>query len=77
MKCKEGKETSVQAQSSPNLKGEAHSQLTSQTSKGSLIQWFCENVCNLLLRPHMDQVYVPFLEVITQKVISNLNVLGL
>ena len=66
----------VQAQNSPNLKGEANPKLTSQPSKGGLIQGFSENFSKLFVCAHMVQVNVSLLIVITQEVIVDLYVFG-
>ena len=57
--------TSVQDQNFPKLKGKANPKLTSQPSKGGLIQRLCEDVGKLFFRAHMDQIYVSLLIVIT------------
>jgi hypothetical protein len=44
--------------------------------KGSLVQRFCQDIGKLFLGWHMDQIYVPILHIVSQKVVAHLNLFG-
>ena len=62
-------------QSSPPLKRETNSKLPSQASKLVLVNWFCEDICKLVLGINVVQINITFLIVVTQEVKADFYVL--
>ena len=53
-----------------------HSKLPSQTSKCSLVQRLCQDISELFLGWHMDEIYVSLLNIVSQEVVPHLYMLG-
>ena len=64
-------------QNFPPLKRKANTQLAPKARKRSLIERLCENVLKLVLGIDMPEVNVALLIVVSQKMKSNINMLGL
>ena len=79
MKLKQRYDTKSQKESkrikTPQLKGEAHPQLTPQASKVRLVQRFGEDIGKLELGVNVPQIDVPFLNMVTKKMEANINML--
>ena len=60
----------------PNSKWEAHTKLSSQTSKGGLIQRFGKDIGYLVLGSNLAKLDIPFFLVVSQKVVSHIYVFG-
>jgi hypothetical protein len=64
-------------QSSPPLKRETNSKLSSQASKLGLIKWFGEDIYELVLGINVVQINITFLIVVMQEVKADFYVLCL
>lgn len=60
----------------PNSQKEINTKLASQTSKSGLIQRFGEDIGYLVLGSNIAKLDIPFLLVISQKVVSDINMFG-
>jgi hypothetical protein len=61
----------IQQPSSPPLKRETNSKLPSQASKLSLVKWFGEDICELILGINVVHIDITFLIVVKQEVKSD------
>ena len=64
----------LQRSSKTNLERKTHSKLPSQTGGSDLVKWFCEYVSELVLGRNIGQGNLSFLYVVSQEVVSHLNV---
>ena len=51
-------------------------QLTTQATKSLLIKWFCEDIRHLFVGMNMLKINVIFSHMITNKVVTNINMLS-
>ena len=60
-----------------NLKGVAHTHLSMKSHKSSQVQGLGQDIRNLVVGVNVDQIDIASLNMITEKMEANINVLGL